>query len=83
MKCIQTKYREIHALSSDNKQEYQSSKSPINDKILTFDQIKDTKNRVGWIVPNDYIVIDLDSKKDASIVYEILSKSKCNFSFYE
>ena len=77
-----SKYREIHAqVSSDNKQEYQSSKSPINDKILTFDQIKDTKNRVGWIVPNDYIVIDLDSKKDASIVYEILSKSKCNFSF--
>jgi putative DNA primase/helicase len=82
-----SKYREIHAqyigdiTNDDEREKYQKSKAPINTKILSFDEIKDTKNRIGWIVPNDYIVIDIDNKTNARIVFDILQASKINFSF--
>ena len=82
-----SKYREIHAqytgpMDSDaDKEKYQKSKAPINSKIMSFNEIKDTKNRIGWIVPKDYIVIDIDSKNNARIVFDILQAMKINFSY--
>ena len=38
---------------------YQKSKRPINSKLLSFDEIKNTTNRVGWWVPKEYVVIDI------------------------
>ena len=82
-----SKYREIHAqytgpMDSDaDKEKYQKSKAPINSKIISFNEIKDTKNRIGWIVPKDYIVIDIDSKNNARIVFDILQAMKINFSY--
>lgn len=83
----QSKYREIHAQytgpmdTDEDKKKYQNSKAPINSKILSFEEIKDTPNRVGWIVPKDYIVIDIDSKTNARIIFDILQALKIKFSF--
>lgn len=82
-----SKYREINKqytdeiITKDDHQKYQDSKRPINTKILTFDEIKNTTNRVGWIVPKDYIVIDIDNKNTARIVFDILQATKIKFSF--
>ena len=82
-----SKYREINKqytdeiITKDDHQKYQDSKRPMNTKILTFDEIKNTTNRVGWIVPKDYIVIDIDNKNTARIVFDILQATKIKFSF--
>ena len=82
-----SKYREIHAQytgpmeTPEDKEKYQKSKAPINAKIVSFDEIKNTQNRVGWIVPKDYIVIDIDNKTNARIVFDILQALKIKFSF--
>src|SRR5699024_8192162 len=47
----------------------------------SFDEIKDTKNRIGWIVPKDYIVIDIDNKNNARIIFDVLQALKIKFSF--
>lgn len=75
-----SKYREISPYySGDDHAKYQNSKSPINTKILTFDEIKSTSNRIGWIIPNNYIAIDLDDKVEAAKLYNILIFYKVNF----
>ena len=72
-----SKYREIHPQytgpmeTEQDKANYQKSKRPINDKLLSFDEIKDTKNRVGWWVPKEYIVIDIDNKNNADLKFQI------------
>lgn len=82
-----SKYREIHAQytgpieTPEDKEKYQKSKAPINAKIVSFDEIKNTQNRIGWIVPKDYIVIDIDNKTNARIVFDILQALKIKFSF--
>lgn len=82
-----SKYREIHAQytgpmdTPENKEKYQKSKAPINTKIVSFDEIKDTKNRIGWIVPKEYIVIDIDNKVNARIIFDILQAQKIKFSY--
>lgn len=82
-----SKYREIHAQyvgpmeTPEDKEKYQKSKAPINTKILSFDEIKDTKNRIGWIVPKEYIVIDVDNKNNARVIFDILQALKIKFSF--
>ena len=82
-----SKYREIRPQftgsieTPEDKEKYQKSKAPINTKIISFDEIKDTQNRVGWIVPKDYIVIDIDNKTNARIVFDILQACKIKFSF--
>lgn len=82
-----SKYREIHAQykgpmeTQEDKEKYQKSKAPINTKIMSFDELKDTKNRIGWIVPKEYVVIDIDNKTNARIVFDILQAQKIKFSF--
>ena len=77
-----SKYREIapRYIGEDNS-EYQKSKAPLNSKILSFDEIKNTPNRIGWIVPKDYIAVDLDDRIEASKLYSILQFYKVNFVF--
>ena len=82
-----SKYREIHAQfkgdvsTPEGKEAYQKSKAPINTKVVNFEDIKDTNNRIGWIVPKEYIVIDIDSKKSAKIVFDILQSLSIKFSY--
>lgn len=66
--------------TGDDNKEYQKSKSPMNDVISTYDDIKDTEYRVGWIVPEDYIVVDVDSTSDASLIFTILESCKAEYS---
>ena len=73
-------YREIHAQytgpmkSDEDLKKYQKSKAPINTATVPFEKIKDTKNRIGWIVPEDYIVVDIDKQEYASVVFKILKR---------
>lgn len=82
-----SKYREIRPQyigpleTDEDREKYQKSKAPMNTTILSFDDIKNTKNRVGWIVPKDYIVIDIDNKTNARIVFDILQALKIKFSY--
>lgn len=82
-----SKYREIKPQytgpleTAEDKEKYQKSKAPINTKVISFDEIKDTNNRVGWLVPKDYIVIDIDNKTNARIVFDILQACKIKFSY--
>ena len=48
-KCFpDSKYREIGPYySGDNHTEYQRNKAPINTSVLSFDEIKNTPNRIG------------------------------------
>lgn len=80
-------YREIHAQytgpmnNDDDLKKYQKSKAPINTAVVPFDTIKDTKNRIGWVVPEDYIVVDIDKQEVASVVFKILNKRGIKFSY--
>lgn len=82
-----SKYREIKPQytgpmeTDEDREKYQKSKAPLNTTILSFDDIKNTKNRIGWIVPKDYIVIDIDNKSNARIVFDILQAFKIKFSY--
>lgn len=80
-------YREIHAQytgpmnSAEDTNKYQKSKAPINTAVVPFEKIKDTKNRIGWVVPEDYIVVDIDKQDVASAVFKILNKRGVKFSY--
>ena len=75
-------YREIRPqCTTDSLKDYQDSKAPLNNNIVNYDAIKNTPNRIGWIVPKEYVVVDLDDKKDASIIYNILTANKVKFSY--
>lgn len=82
-----SKYREIHPQytgpidTEDGLSQYQKSKSPLNAKVLSFDEIKNTSNRIGWIVPKDYIVVDIDNKLNAAKLFDILQGLKIKFSY--
>jgi hypothetical protein len=36
---------------------------------------------VGWIVPKEYVVIDVDNKLDAKYIFKILNDEKVKFSY--
>lgn len=82
-----SKYREIHPqfigdINNENdRKKYQNSKAPINANILSFKDIKNTENRIGWIVPKEYIVIDIDNKTNARYIFDILQNLNIKFSF--
>ena len=82
-----SKYREINPQyvgpmeTKEDIDRYQNSKRPINSKLLSFDEIKNTTNRVGWWVPKEYIVIDIDNKNNAKVVFDILQKRNIKFSY--
>ena len=82
-----SKYREVRPQykgpmeTAEDISAYQHSKAPVNDTIVDFETVKNTKNRVGWIVPPEYVVIDVDNKLDASYVFKVLTHLKTNFMF--
>lgn len=82
-----SKYREIHPQyigatdTEEGLSKYQKSKAPKDTKIHSFEEIKDTKNRIGWIVPKEYIVIDIDKKDSARVVFDVLQGLKIKFSY--
>lgn len=75
-----SKYREVNPYyGGEDHSAYQRSKAPMNTKVLSFDEIKNTPNRIGWIIPSEYIAVDLDNKVEAAKLYNILTyyKIKC------
>lgn len=82
-----SKYREIHAQytgpinNDEDLKKYQKSKAPLNTSVVQFETIKDTTNRIGWIVPEEYIVVDIDKQEYASAVFKILNKRGVKFSY--
>ena len=82
-----SKYREINPQytgpmeTAEDKENYQKSKRPLNSKLISFEEIKNTSNRIGWWVPKEYIVIDIDNKNNAKIVFDILKARNVKFSY--
>lgn len=74
-------YYKVKSKDKDEVDKYQASKAPINSKVVKYNDIKNTENRIGWIVPTEYIVVDIDNMRDANILFEILKKYKTKFSF--
>ena len=66
-------YREVY-LKNDKRAEAQgtSHKAPITTKVYGYDEIKNSPNRIGWIVPAGYTVIDIDDKVVAKKVQRLL-----------
>lgn len=67
---------------------YQGRKSPVNGSQYDYDQLKEAMKdekyancRVGWIIPNGFLVIDIDNKKQAAKVYTILMKKQVKFAY--
>lgn len=74
-----SKYREIAPYYEGTDHTlYQKSKAPMDTNTYTFDEIKNTKNRIGWIVPKQYIAVDLDDTLEAAKLYNILTFYKVN-----
>lgn len=68
-----SKYREVFLKNDPRAQKLGTShKAPINNKVLSYLEIKDTPNRIGWIVPEGYTVIDIDDKQIAHKVQKLL-----------
>lgn len=68
-----SKYREVFLKNDPRAQKLGTShKAPINNKVLSYLEIKDTSNRIGWIVPEGYTVIDIDDKQIAHKVQKLL-----------
>lgn len=77
-----SKYREIYAqYTGDDHKQYQDSKAPMNSTVLDFDNVKDTPNRIGWIIPQAYCAIDIDNKNESRIVYNMLKALDIRFMF--
>jgi putative DNA primase/helicase len=68
-----SQYKEVY-LKNDPRAEKSgiSHKAPINNRILTYSEIKGTPNRIGWIVPEGITVIDIDDKKVSKKVQRLL-----------
>lgn len=66
---------------------YQKRKAPINDTLYEYNVIADLlsnkyrNNRVGWCIPQGYLVIDIDNKVAAAKAYTVLTKQKVKFAF--
>ncbi len=67
---------------------YQGRKSPVNGSVYSYEQLKQAMQdekyancRVGWIISDGFIVIDIDNNKQASKVYSILMKKQIKFAY--
>ena len=49
-----------------------SHKAPINNALRSYYEIKDTPNRIGWVVPEGVTVVDIDDKKVAKKIQRLL-----------
>lgn len=87
-----SKYRFIGSYyDGDDVSVYKDRKKPINNQIYDFATVEKTlknqeehnldKNRIGWIVPKDYIVIDIDNKSNSKYVFDILAGMGIKFSY--
>lgn len=68
-----SQYREVY-LKNDPRAEKNGSshKAPMSTKIYSYTEIKDSPNRIGWIVPLGYTVVDIDNKAVAKKVQKLL-----------
>ena len=66
-------YREIY-LKDDQRAVVNgvSHKSPMNKNTMTYNEIKNSPNRIGWIVPEGYTVVDIDNKANAKRIQMLL-----------
>jgi len=61
---------------------YQKSKAPIDDNKYLYKDICDIKeNRVGWIIKEGYVLIDIDEMTEARLLFDILQTKNIKFSF--
>ena len=74
--------------SEEGLSKYQGRKSPVNGSVYTYDEIREAMKqdkysncRVGWIVSDGYLVVDIDNKKSAGKVYNILTKKNIKYSY--
>ena len=68
-----SQYREVY-LKNDPRAEKAgtSHKAPISSKIYSYSEIKDSPNRIGWVVPLGYTVVDIDNKAVAKKIQRLL-----------
>lgn len=68
-----SQYREVY-LKNDPRAEKAgtSHKAPISTRIYSYDEVKSSPNRVGWIVPVGYTVVDIDNKVVAKKIQRLL-----------
>lgn len=68
-----SQYREVY-LKNDPRAEKNGSshKAPISNKTYSYEEVKDSPNRVGWIVPLGYTVVDIDNKVIAKKIQKLL-----------
>lgn len=77
-----SEYREIYPLPlTSDIEEYQKAKAPMSTKKSKYEDIQYTTNRIGWIVPEEYVVVDIDNKEAARIAFEILESRGAKFNF--
>ena len=90
-----SKYRLVHPyveITDDpaTVEQYQAAKAPVSNKVYTYDElttpemlktITENKYRVGWIVSDGFIVVDIDNRTESRIVFDILQTKKVKFSF--
>ncbi|MDY0291952.1 MAG: phage/plasmid primase, P4 family [Desulfuromonadaceae bacterium] len=84
-----SKYRKIHKevvlpkeFTKEEYANYQRSKAPISTEIFSFEDIKDYDGRVGWIVPEEYVVVDIDNKIDADKIFKLLVGEHIKFTCF-
>ena len=55
-------------------------KKPINSNLYMYKDVEnETKNQIGWLVTDDFIVVDVDDTHDASLFYKICKAKKLKF----
>lgn len=68
-----SQYREVY-LKNDPRAEKAgtSHKAPISSRVYSYSEIKDSPNRIGWVVPLGYTVVDIDNKVVAKKIQRLL-----------
>lgn len=68
-----SQYREVY-LKNDVRAERAgtSHKAPMSSKVYSYSDIKDSPNRIGWVVPLGYTVVDIDNKVVAKKIQRLL-----------
>lgn len=68
-----SQYREVY-LKNDPRAEKNGSshKAPMSSKVYNYSEIKDSPNRIGWVVPLGYTVVDVDNKVVAKKIQKLL-----------
>lgn len=59
------------------------SKAPLNSAVFSYKQIEDYDGRVGWVVSDGYIVVDIDDADVAARVEEWLDDIKSKYILFK